>query len=91
MRISSKSIVTASLVLPLLLVACERQPPQSPGSSSGVSQEKPAMNPSAPPPEQTTGTSPPSPADLSRNPTAPSAGMPSPTETAPVDRKNEPK
>ncbi|HSG22082.1 MAG TPA: hypothetical protein VLA64_03900 [Azonexus sp.] len=90
MRTRCKSIITASLVLPLLLVACDRPPTQSPSGSSSTSQEKPATSPSVPPVDQTMEKSPPSPADLSRNPAAPSS-TPSTTEAAPVDQKNEPK
>lgn len=87
MRTSSKSIITASLVLPLLLVACDR--PQQPPTGSAPSQEKMAANPSSPPAEQMPEKSPPSPADVSKNPAAPSS--PAPSTMPPVDQKNEPK
>ncbi len=78
MPTSSKSIITASLVLPLLLVACDRTE-QSPTTGAGSSQEKPAMTPST------------SPADLSKNPVAPSSSAPATSEMAPADQKTEPK
>lgn len=77
MRNSSKSIITASLVLPLLLVACDRAD-QSPTATSGVGQEKPATNPAPP-------------TDLSKNPAAPSSSSPSVPETPPVSPETEPK
>lgn len=86
MRTSSKSIIAASLILPLLLLACDRAE-QSPTAPAGTNQQSPAMNPSPSPADQATEKSPPSPADLSRNPAAP----PSTTEPAPVDQKTEPK
>lgn len=82
MGIHSKSIITASLVLPLFLMACERSEKSPP--ATGTSQDSLAVTPSPPPVDQATEKSPPSPADLSRNPAAP-------TEPAPVDQKTEPK
>jgi len=90
MRTSSKSIITASLILPLLLVACNRAD-QSPATGSSASQEKMAKNPSPSPADQMTEKSQPSPADASKNPAASSSSAPSGSGTAPVDQKNEPK
>lgn len=80
------SIITASLVLPLLLLACDRTEKSPP--AAGTSQQSPAMNPLPPPADQATEKTPPSPADLSRNPAAPPSTPPSTTEPAPVDQKN---
>lgn len=87
MRTSNKSIITAALVMPLLLIACDRAD-QSPTTGSGTTQEKMATNPSAPPVEQTPEKSQPSPADLSRNPVAPSSSTPL---APPADQTTEPK
>ena len=83
MRTSSKSIITASLVLPLLLVGCDR--PKQPPTGSAPSQEKQATNPSSPPAEQMPEKSP---ADVSKNPAAPPSAAPS---MPPADQKSEPK
>lgn len=88
MSISTKSIITASLVLPLLLVACDRTD-KSP--TTGSSQEKSATQPSTSPADPPMGKSPPSPADVSSNPAAPSSSAPSTAETPPAERKSEPK
>jgi len=87
MRTTSKSIITASLVLPLLLVACNRADQAPTSGSSGITQEKMA-NPSAPPTNQMKEKSPPSPADASSNPAAPSSSAPSTSAPMPA---NEPK
>lgn len=87
MHTSSKSIIIASLVLPLLLVACNRAD-QSPATGSNASQEKMAKNPS----DQMTEKSQPSPADASKNPAAPSSSAPSAAPgAAPADQKTEQK
>ena len=90
MRTSSKAIITASFVLPMFLVACDRAE-RSPTTGSGSSQEKMNTNQSAPPATPLTEKSSPSPADVSKNPMAPSSSAPSTSETAPADQKNEEK
>lgn len=91
MRTSSKSIITASLVLPLLLVAACDRPERSPTTGAGSSQEKMAPPPSTPPATPLTDKSSPAPADLSKNPAAPPASAPAAPGTAPADQQSEPK
>lgn len=83
-------IITASLTLPLLLVACNRAD-HSPTTGSGTSQEKMSTSPSAPPINPPMEKTPPSPADMSKNPMSPPSGAPAAPEKAPADQSSEPK